>query len=174
MAERGSAGTTNCTKNSVVLGSLHAVAGEAECATTQTVHFASSRALECWWAAKLHADTTVSKTQSHTTGFKTDRMKVFPSGTVPQMYNGMKACARVREWSRFWKLRATLDCVKSHCTQIPRCRFSIGGRSRLRSSVLLPLSGSGLLVNCGPTKQITPPTQFSPITAIFFSSVPNT
>ncbi len=79
LAESGSACTMGCARITKALGGVHVAAGEAECAITQTVHFASSRELECWWAAKPYADTEVSTTQSHATGFQTDRMKTSPA-----------------------------------------------------------------------------------------------
>jgi len=86
LAELGSAKATNCTRIRVVLGSGQDVAGEAECATTQTAHCASSRELECWCAAKPYADTDISSRQSHAVGLKTDRMKLSPSRTVIRIY----------------------------------------------------------------------------------------
>jgi len=82
LAEHGSAGTPNRTGTKIVLGSLQDAAGEAECATTQTAHCASSEELECWWATEANANTDISSRQSHAIGFKTDRIKMSPSRTA--------------------------------------------------------------------------------------------
>jgi hypothetical protein len=50
--------------------------GEAECATTQSVHCASSAGLEWWCAAMPYADDTVSSRHSNAICFTTDRMKL--------------------------------------------------------------------------------------------------
>ena len=47
LAETTSASTVARTRAKTVLGSVGAEAGEAECATTQIVHRASSLELEC-------------------------------------------------------------------------------------------------------------------------------
>lgn len=77
LADRGSTSTTSRTRTRTAVGSLHVAAGEAECATTHTEHWASSRELECVCAAKLYADTNVSNRQSHATGFRARRMRTF-------------------------------------------------------------------------------------------------
>ena len=81
LAETGSASATSSTKTRVVLGSLQVAEGEAECAITQTVHWASSRELECWWTATLNAETHVSNRHSHAAGFNSDRMEATPPVT---------------------------------------------------------------------------------------------
>jgi hypothetical protein len=82
LAESGSAATMICTRIRAALDSSHVATGEAECAMTQTVHFASSRELECWCSAKLYAANSISSRQSHAIGFKADRMKSFPTERV--------------------------------------------------------------------------------------------
>jgi hypothetical protein len=64
------------------VGSVDEAAGEAECATAQTVHCASSPEVEWWCAAKLYADHTVSKRHSHDTRFETDRFASTIRGIV--------------------------------------------------------------------------------------------
>ena len=60
------------------LGRMDAETGEAECATTQTVHWDSSAELECWWVTKLYADKSVSNRHDQAICFKSDRMKTPP------------------------------------------------------------------------------------------------
>jgi len=61
--------------------------GEAECATTQIVHCASSPGLEWWCAAKPYADNNVSSRHSNAICFTTDRMKTYPTRAMNRIYN---------------------------------------------------------------------------------------
>jgi hypothetical protein len=76
LGEASPARTTSRTRRKTAPGRLETATGEAECAMTQIVHFCSSRALECWWAAKLYAANSVSSRHKQAICFvKTDRMK---------------------------------------------------------------------------------------------------
>lgn len=78
-AETRSATTTAKTKTKTALSRVDGVVGEAECATTQIVHCASSLKLECWCTAKPYADTNITRMQRAASGFNTDRIRSFPT-----------------------------------------------------------------------------------------------
>jgi hypothetical protein len=75
-AETGPASTTSKMRTRKALGRMDATTGEAECATTQIVHRASSPGLEWWCAAEPYADNNVSSRHINAICFKTDRMNV--------------------------------------------------------------------------------------------------
>jgi hypothetical protein len=54
--------------------------GEAECATTQIVHCASSLELEWWCAANPYADDSVNNRHKHAICFKIERTKASRRG----------------------------------------------------------------------------------------------
>jgi hypothetical protein len=76
LADTGSASTMSKTRTKRVFGSLDLATGEAECAATQTEHWASSPKLECWCTATLYADNSVSSRHSQAAGLRTDRMNL--------------------------------------------------------------------------------------------------
>lgn len=77
-AETGLARTMNRQRKRTALGSLDAATGEAECATTQIVHCASSSGLEWWCAATPYADNSVSSRHTHAICFAIERMASKP------------------------------------------------------------------------------------------------
>ena len=79
LADTGSARTVSRTRTKRVLGTLDLATGEAECATTHTEHWASSPKLECWCAATLYADHSVSSRHSQAIGLRTDRINAIPT-----------------------------------------------------------------------------------------------
>jgi hypothetical protein len=60
----------------VWLGKTAAAVGAAECAATQTVHFAASFALEWWCATNATAEQNVSSRHSSAIFFENDRIKI--------------------------------------------------------------------------------------------------
>jgi hypothetical protein len=58
------------------LGNTEVACGEAECAATQTVHFAASFALEWWCVTMATAEHNVSSRHSNAIGFENDRITI--------------------------------------------------------------------------------------------------
>ena len=73
MAETGFDPEIN-TRTNVWLGSTAVACGEAECAATQTVHFAASFALEWWCVTSATAEHNVSTRHSNAIRFENDRI----------------------------------------------------------------------------------------------------
>ena len=63
-------------RTKVWLGKTAAAFGEAECAATQTVHFAASLALEWWCATNATAEQSVSSRHSSAIRFENDRITI--------------------------------------------------------------------------------------------------
>ena len=76
LADTGSPTRMSRTRTRTGFGSVDLAMGEAECATTQNAHCASSAGLEWWCAAMPYADDTVSSRHSNAICFTTDRMKL--------------------------------------------------------------------------------------------------
>ena len=64
------------TRTNVWLGKTEAACGDAECAATQTVHFAASFALEWWCVTVATAEHKVSSRHSNAIRFENDRMTI--------------------------------------------------------------------------------------------------
>jgi hypothetical protein len=64
------------TRTKAWLGNTEAACGEAECAATQTVHFAASFALEWWCVTVATAVHKVSSRHSNAIRFENDRISV--------------------------------------------------------------------------------------------------
>jgi hypothetical protein len=80
LAETGS--DVRCAgRTKVRLGKTEEVCGDAECAVTQTVHFAASVALEWWCVTNPTAEHKVSSRQNNAIRFENDRIRT--SATIP-------------------------------------------------------------------------------------------
>lgn len=73
MAETGSVLQID-TRTNAWLGKTEAACGEAECAATQTVHFAASFALKWWCVTNATAEHNVSTRHSNAIRFENDRI----------------------------------------------------------------------------------------------------
>jgi len=67
-------GRNATTRRNTGLGATDGLAGDAECAATQTWQVVDSSWLECRCTANANADHNVSNSDSHATRFETDRM----------------------------------------------------------------------------------------------------
>jgi hypothetical protein len=75
----------------IVLGREDEETGDAEWATTQIEHCASSLALECWCVAEAYADNNIRNRQNPAIGFNTHRMMADPVTVADRIYTEITA-----------------------------------------------------------------------------------